>query len=75
MLTSQPQAPVPRLADLVVTLPGQTMAEAEQSSSFQAMGSAFEQSLWILLDALVPRLQAALNQTADDLRRRHTNLE
>jgi 6-phospho-3-hexuloisomerase len=75
VLTSQPHAPVPRLADLVVTLPGQTMAEAEQSSSFQAMGSAFEQSLWILLDALVPRLQAALNQTAGDLRGRHTNLE
>jgi hypothetical protein len=39
------------------------------------MGSAFEQALWILFDALVPRLQAATGQSADDVRRRHTNLE
>ena len=45
------------------------------SSSGQAMGSAFEQALWILLDAVVPRLQAATGQTSEDLRRRHTNLE
>jgi 6-phospho-3-hexuloisomerase len=75
MLTAQPQAPLPQQADLRVYLPAQTMAEAEASSSAQAMGSAFEQALWILFDALVPRLQAATGQSADDLRRRHTNLE
>ena len=75
VLTAQPQAPLPRQADLVLHLPAQTMAETEHSSSFQAMGSAFEQSLWVLLDALVPRLQIALGQSADNLRQRHTNLE
>jgi len=75
LLTAQPQAPLSGAADLVVCLPAQTMAEAEGSRSFQAMGSAFEQALWILLDAIVPRLQASLGQSADDLRRRHTNLE
>jgi len=75
MLTSQPTASLPRQADLVVTLPAQTMAEREHSSSEQAMGSAFEQAMWIYFDALVPRLQQALGQTADDLRKRHTNLE
>jgi 6-phospho-3-hexuloisomerase len=75
MFTAQPSAALPRQADLVVYLPAQTMAEAEESSSFQAMGSAFEQSLWILLDALVPRLQTALGQNANDLRQRHTNME
>ena len=75
MLTAQPQAPLPQQADRLVCLPAQTMVEAEASSSAQAMGSAFEQALWILLDALVPRLQAATGQSADDLRRRHTNLE
>jgi 6-phospho-3-hexuloisomerase len=63
------------MADLRVTIPAQTMAEAEGSTSKQAMGSAFEQSLWILFDALVPRLQAATGQTLDDVRARHTNLE
>ena len=75
MLTAQPQAPLPQQADLRVYLPAQTMAEAEASSSGQAMGSAFEQALWILFDALVPRLQAATGQSADDVRHRHTNLE
>ena len=75
MLTAQPQAPLPQQADLLIYLPAQTMAEAEANSSAQAMGSAFEQALWILFDALVPRLQAATGQNADDLRRRHTNLE
>ena len=75
MLTAQPTAPLPQQADLLVTLSAQTMAEAERSNSAQAMGSAFEQSLWIYFDALVPQLQAALGQSAEDLRRRHTNLE
>jgi 6-phospho-3-hexuloisomerase len=75
MLTAQPTAELPQQADLLVYLPAQTMAEDEQSSSVQAMGSAFEQAMWILFDALVPRLQTALGQSADDMRRRHTNLE
>ncbi|MCU0509360.1 MAG: SIS domain-containing protein [Anaerolineae bacterium] len=75
VLTAQPDGPAPRMADLRVTIPAQTMAEAEGSTSKQAMGSAFEQSLWILFDALVPRLQAATGQTLDDVRARHTNLE
>ena len=50
-------------------------ADAEGAGSGQAMGSAFEQGVWILLDALVPRLQAAPNQSVDDLRARHANLE
>ncbi|MBK9941781.1 MAG: 6-phospho-3-hexuloisomerase [Kouleothrix sp.] len=75
IITAQPQAELPRQADLVLTIPAQTLADSEQSSSGQAMGSAFEQGLWILLDALVPRLQAALGQSAHDLRARHANLE
>ena len=75
VLTAQPDGPAPRMADLVVVLPAQTMAQAEGSSSRQAMGSAFEQSLWILFDALVPRLQAATGQSLDEVRARHTNLE
>jgi 6-phospho-3-hexuloisomerase len=75
MLTAQPEAPLPQQADLLIHLPAQTMAETEQSSSTQAMGSVFEQALWILFDALIPRLQTALGQSAEDLRRRHTNME
>jgi 6-phospho-3-hexuloisomerase len=75
MITSQPEARLPRQADMLLVIPAQTMAEGEQSSSEQAMGSAFEQAMWVLFDAMIPELQEATGQTADDLRGRHTNLE
>lgn len=75
MVTAQPQAELPRRADLVLTIPAQTLADPEQQGSNQAMGSAFEQGAWILFDALVPRIQMARGQTGDDLRARHANLE
>ncbi|MCS7261376.1 MAG: SIS domain-containing protein [Anaerolineae bacterium] len=75
VITAQPESPVAKEADIVLYIPAQTMAEKEMSSSTQVMGSAFEQAMWILLDALVPRLQTVLGQSAEDLRRRHTNLE
>jgi 6-phospho-3-hexuloisomerase len=77
MVTAQPQASLPHQADLLLYIPAQTMADDQGDSggSGQAMGSAFEQSMWILFDALVPRLQAARQQTLDDLRARHANLE
>ncbi len=75
MITSQPAAPLPQRAGVRLALPAQTMAEQEGSTSQQAMGSVFEQAMWILLDSIVPRLQTALGQGSEDLRRRHTNLE
>jgi 6-phospho-3-hexuloisomerase len=75
LVTAQPQAALPQRADRLLVLPAQTMAESEGSSSQQAMGSAYEQALWLLFDALIPDLQRRLGQSVDDLRRRHTNLE
>lgn len=75
MLTAEPGAALPRQADHLLVLPAQTMAAKEGSSSGQAMGSVYEQAMWVLFDALVPLLMARLNQTADDMRSRHTNLE
>ncbi|MBK8045897.1 MAG: SIS domain-containing protein [Anaerolineales bacterium] len=75
MVTAQPGGSLPQMADAVLVLPAQTMAEGEGSSSHQAMGSAFEQAMWILFDAVVPVLQAQRGETTEDLRKRHTNLE
>lgn len=77
MVTAQPQASLPQKADVVLHIPAQTMADDHGGGggSGQAMGSAFEQASWILFDALVPRLQVARNQSLDDLRARHANLE
>ena len=75
MVTAQPHATLPKRADRLLVLRAQTMAETEGSSSEQAMGSVFEQALWVMFDALIPELQRRLGQSTDDLRRRHTNLE
>jgi 6-phospho-3-hexuloisomerase len=75
MITAQPQAELPRRADDLLVISAQTMAEHDHASSEQAMGSAFEQAMWILFDALIPELQACLGQTVEQLRGRHTNLE
>ena len=75
MLTAQPGADLPRRADQLLVLPAQTMAEGEGSSSGQAMGSVYEQAMWVLFDALVPMLQVRLGQSVAELRARHTNLE
>lgn len=75
ILTAQPDAVLPRQSDQVICIPAQTMAQIEGAASGQAMGSAYEQALWLLLDAVVPRLQAELGQSPDDMRARHTNME
>jgi 6-phospho-3-hexuloisomerase len=75
MLTAQPAAALPRRADQLLVLPAQTMAAGEGSSSSQAMGSVYEQAMWIFFDALVPKLQARLGQSVEGMRARHTNLE
>ncbi|HXF60163.1 MAG TPA: 6-phospho-3-hexuloisomerase [Caldilineaceae bacterium] len=75
VITAQPQAAVPALAERVLVLPAQTLADAEGSRSFQPMGSAYEQALWVLCDALAALLQTALGQDAETMRARHTNLE
>lgn len=75
MLTAEPEARLPRRADQLLVLGAQTMAQQEGSSSGQAMGSAYEQAMWILFDALVPMLQVRLGQSVEELRARHTNME
>ena len=75
VVTAEPEGQTCKKADQLVYIPAQTMAKAEGSASKQAMGSAFEQSLWILFDALVPRLMAETGQTLEDVRERHANLE
>ncbi len=75
MITAQPDALLPQHADLLLVIPAQTMAEDESDSTGQAMGSAFEQAMWILFDAMVPELKAKTGQSDGDLRARHTNLE
>ncbi len=76
-ITAQPGGPDMALADLVLHLPAQTMADDRGAarSSVLPMGSLFEGALFVLFEVMVLRLMTRLGVTADGMRARHTNLE
>lgn len=65
------------LADMILQLPAQTMAEDQGTAktSVLPMGSLFEGALFVLFEVMVLRLMASLGITPEDMRARHTNLE
>jgi len=75
VLTAQPQAAIPQMADAVVVIPAQTMANDSGSSSLLPMGTVYEIALLIYLDLVAVKLRELTGQTLDDIRARHSNLE
>ena len=76
VVTAQPAGRVPQMADAVVVLPAQTMADDQGGTvSVLPMGSLFEGALFVLFEVMVLRLKAVLGISAEQMRRNHTNLE
>jgi 6-phospho-3-hexuloisomerase len=77
LITAQLQGRLSSLADLILQLPAQTMADdlGPAKSSVLPMGSLFEGALFVLFEVMVLKLKARLNISADDMRANHTNLE
>ena len=75
MITAQPDARDPGLADAVLEIPAQTMADDRGGASILPMGTAFEIGAGLLLDLMVLRLLDLTGQTLDEIRVRHANLE
>lgn len=74
-LTAQPANPPANLADKVVPIRAQTMADDIGSKAVLPMGSAYEIGLFILVDLITNRVKEKRNESAINLRSRHTNLE
>ena len=76
-LTAQPQGRGAALADFVLTIPAQTMADdqGEKKTSVLPMGSLFEGALFVLFEAMILKLRDRLKIDADAMRANHTNLE
>jgi len=76
-ITAQPGGADMALADLVLHLPAQTMADDQgaRKTSILPMGSLFEGALFLLFEMVVLQLMPRLGVTADQMRARHTNLE
>jgi 6-phospho-3-hexuloisomerase len=77
LLTAQPGSASAALADLVLTVPAQTMADdqGEKKSSVLPMGSLFEGALFVLFEVMVLKLRDRLAISPETMRANHTNLE
>lgn len=75
VLTAQPQAAIPQMADAVVVIPAQTMADDTGSESILPMGTVYEIALLIYLDLVAVELRERTGQTLEEIRARHSNLE
>ena len=75
VITAQPGGRDPGLADDVLVIPAQTMADDRGGASLLPMGTAFEIGMGLLLDLLVLRLLELPGQTLEEIRVRHANLE
>jgi 6-phospho-3-hexuloisomerase len=76
ILTAQPSSATPRLADLTLTIPAQTMTGDRQlATSLLPLGSLFEGALFVLFEALILNLIERLRVTPESLSARHTNME
>ena len=76
-ITAEPATPAAQKADLVLTVPAQTMA-SDSGADPQAilpMGSVYEGALFFLFELMVAELKDRLGETADSMRGRHTNME
>ena len=76
VVTAQPGGACPVAADLLLTVPAQTMADDTAAPrSILPMGSLYEGALYVLFELLVLQLRERLGATPPQMRARHTNLE
>jgi len=76
VITAQPAGPAPAMADTVVHLPAQTMADDRgDTGSTLPMGTLFEIAELVFFDLVALQLRERTGQASEDLRARHTNLE
>ncbi len=76
VITAQPDGRVPKMADDVLVLPAQTMADDQGPAvSLLPMGSVFEGGLFVLFEVMILKLKSLLDVSAETMRGHHTNLE
>lgn len=76
VVTAQPAGPAPAMADVVIELPAQTMADDQGgSSSLLPMGSLYEAVQLVFFDLISILLRDRTGQSPGLMRARHTNLE
>jgi len=84
-ITTFADSPLAKIADLVVEVPGRTkISHIEDFFARQVLGiheplaplgTLFEDTAMVFLDAVIVELMYRLNKSEDDLRERHANIE
>jgi 6-phospho-3-hexuloisomerase len=84
-LTTYPDSPLGKVADIVVRIPGRTKLAIEEDylirqvrgyhEPLAPLGTLFEVTTMIFLDGVVAELMSALGVTEEEMRERHTNVE
>ncbi len=75
VVTAEPDGATSKLADELLVIPAQTMANDVGSDAVLPMGSLFEGAMFLVFEVLVLRLREQLGETAETMRARHTNME
>ena len=76
VVTAQPDGACARKADVVLTIPAQTMADdGGETVSVLPMGSLYEGAQYILFEIMILKLRDRLGVTSEAMRANHTNLE
>ncbi len=76
LVTAQPRGSASQLADTVLAIPAQTMADDNGPAvSVLPMGSLFEGAQYILFEIMILHLRDRLGVTPEAMRANHTNLE
>jgi 6-phospho-3-hexuloisomerase len=75
VVTAEPEGATSRLADELLVIPAQTMANDVGSDAVLPMGSLFEGAMFLVFEVLVLRLRDVLGETSETMRARHTNME
>ena len=76
LVTAEPNGACARMADVVLPIPAQTMAnDTGASVSVLPMGSLYEGAQYILFEVMILMLREKLGITPEAMRANHTNLE
>jgi 6-phospho-3-hexuloisomerase len=76
VVTAQPDGACARAADLVLSIPAQTMADDTGAAvSVLPMGSLYEGAQYILFEVMILMLRDKLGVSPQAMRANHTNLE
>ncbi|WP_141432153.1 6-phospho-3-hexuloisomerase [Bacillus sp. 03113] len=76
LVTIFPESKIGQLADVAIKLPAKAKAEKDSEyHTIQPMGSLFEQSLLLFLDAVILRFMEKKGLDSDTMFTRHANLE